>query len=45
MRITLSQLRGVVQEVLEEISPLEVLDEKEGKKVACCYKVKSRYKV
>ena len=45
MRITLSQLRGVVQEVLEEISPLEVLDEKEGKKDACYYKVKSRYKV
>ena len=45
MRITLSQLRGVVQEVLEEINPLEVLDEKEGKKDACYYKVKSRYKV
>ena len=45
MRITLSQLRSVVQEVLEEISPLEVLDEKEGKKDACYYKVKSRYKV
>jgi len=30
---------------LEEINPLEVLDEKEGKKDACYYKVKSRYKV
>ena len=45
MRINLSQLRAVVQEVIEEIDPVQVLDEKEGKKDACYHKVKSRYKV
>jgi hypothetical protein len=45
MRINLSQLRAVVQEVIEEIDPIQVLDEKEGKKDACYHKVKSRYKV
>jgi hypothetical protein len=45
MRINLSELRTVVQEVIEEIDPIQVLDEKEGKKDACYHKVKSRYKV
>jgi hypothetical protein len=45
MKINLSQLRAVVQEVIEEIDPVQVLDEKEGKKDACYHKVKSRYKV
>ena len=45
MRISLTQLRTVVQEVIEEIDPVQVLDEKEGKKDACYHKVKSRYKV
>ena len=45
MNIRLSQLRAMVQEVLEEIDPIQVLDEKEGKKDACYHKVKSRYKV
>ena len=45
MRINLSELRAVVQEVIEEIDPIQVLDEKEGKKDACYHKVKSRYKV
>jgi hypothetical protein len=45
MRINLSELRAVVQEVIEEIDPVQVLDEKEGKKDACYHKVKSRYKV
>ena len=45
MNIRLSQLRTIVQEVLEEIDPVQVLDEKEGKKDACYHKVKSRYKV
>jgi hypothetical protein len=45
MKINLSQLRTVVQEVIEEIDPVQVLDEKEGKKDACYHKVKSRYKV
>ena len=45
MKITLSNLRQVVKETLSEIDPIQVLDEKEGKKDACYYKVKSRYKV
>ena len=45
MKITLSNLRQVVKETLSEIDPIRVLDEKEGKKDACYYKVKSRYKV
>ena len=45
MKINLSELRAVVQEVIEEIDPVRVLDEKEGKKDACYHKVKSRYKV
>ena len=45
MRISLTQLRTVVQEVIEEIDPVQVLDEKEVKKDACYHKVKSRYKV
>ena len=45
MKINLSELRAVVQEVIEEIDPVQVLDEKEGKKDACYHKVKSRYKV
>ena len=45
MKINLSELRAVVQEVIEEIDPIQVLDEKEGKKDACYHKVKSRYKV
>jgi len=45
MKINLSQLRTVVQEVIKEIDPVQVLDEKEGKKDACYHKVKSRYKV
>ena len=45
MRINLSQLRAVVQEVIEEIDPVQVLDEKEGKKDACYHKVKARYRV
>ena len=42
MRINLSELRAVVQEVIEEIDPIQVLDEKEGKKDACYHKVKSK---
>ena len=45
MKITLSNLRQIVKETLSEIDPIQVLDEKEGKKDACYYKVKSRYKV
>jgi len=45
MKITLSSLRQIVKETLSEIDPIQVLDEKEGKKDACYYKVKSRYKV
>ena len=45
MRITLSKLRHFVKEAISELDPIQVLDEKEGKKDACYYKVKSRYKV
>ena len=45
MKITLSNLRQIVKETISEIDPIQVLDEKEGKKDACYYKVKSRYKV
>jgi hypothetical protein len=45
MKITLSNLREIVKETISEINPIQALDEKEGKKDACYYKVKSRYKV
>ena len=45
MKINLSELRALVQETIEEIDPIQVLDEKEGKKDACYHKVKARYKV
>ena len=45
MKITLSNLREIVKETISEIDPVQALDEKEGKKDACYYKVKSRYKV
>ena len=45
MKITLSNLRKIVKETISEINPIQALDEKEGKKDACYYKVKSRYKV
>jgi len=45
MKITLSNLREIVKETISEIDPVQALDEKEGKKDACYYKVKGRYKV